>query len=268
MAKRFEQVKSGFFVYLCHYAKMKHVFLSLILFYSSLLLANFKHSHAQWTAVLKQHTEQKNQQVLVNYQAIKKNSVKLNQYLKQLETLSSKDFKQFSQKQKLAFWINAYNAYTVKLIVDHYPVKSIKDINSGWFKGGPWKKKFIPLMGKTYSLDNIEHDIIRQNFTEARIHFAVNCASMGCPSLFQQAFTAEKLDEQLSQAAKHFLSNPNKNRVKDSSMKISKIFKWYGDDFKKQYGSYQQFIVETLKLKKKNYSVDFLDYDWSLNETR
>ncbi|HMQ10350.1 MAG TPA: DUF547 domain-containing protein [Oligoflexia bacterium] len=247
---------------------MKLQLIYSILLCCSLSWANGKAKHEQWTNVLKKYTQEKNQQVLVNYQAIKKNINDLNLYLKQLEQINTKDFNKLNKKEKLAFWINAYNAYTVQLIVDHYPVQSIKDINAGWFKGGPWKKKFIKLLGNSYSLDNIEHDIIRKDFAEPRIHFAVNCASIGCPSLFQEAFIAEKLDEQLNQAAKHFLSNQNKNQIKDNTMQLSKIFKWYGGDFEKQYGNYQQFIIQTLGLEKKNYSVDFLDYDWSLNETK
>jgi hypothetical protein len=239
---------------------------------------SFDHSHSTWNDLLKGFTVKKDHQVYVNYRKLKADSSLLNKYLKQLEALSEEQLENFNRDQKLAFWINAYNAYTFKLILENYPIKSIKDINIGWlsfankfgdgdwFAFGPWKKDFIPLFGKKLSLDNIEHDIIRDKFKEPRIHFAVNCASLGCPSLFQEAFVAEKINEQLDSAALNFLQNKKKNYLKDNTLYVSKIFKWYGTDFDEKHGNCIQYVIETLKLPPKNYKVGLTDYDWSLND--
>lgn len=244
--------------------KMKFLFLGLLISLNA--FAGFDHSHQKWDQVLKQYTVKQGSQVYFKYNELKKNEGALNSYVSQLESVSKDEFISFNQNQKLAFWINAYNAYTIQIIIKHYPVKSIKDISSGWFSSGPWKNEFINLLGNKMSLDNIEHDTIRKDFKEPRIHFAVNCASIGCPSLLQEAFVADKLDEQLDIAAKNFVQNKSKNHVKENTLYLSKIFKWYGSDFDQKYGGFKNYVVKTLKLPKKDYEVVFNDYDWNLNE--
>lgn len=231
---------------------------------------NFDHSHQLFDLVLKNHTKAENHQTLFNYAKLKLNRKNLDNYLFKLKTLKKAEFKSFSKTQKLAFWINAYNAYTLDIVVRNYPLKSIKDISNGglfssFVKTGPWKIKFISQFGKKISLDNIEHDIIRKKFMEPRIHFAVNCASIGCPSLLPEAFVASRLESQLEKAAHNFLSNKKKNFVKNGKLFLSKIFSWYGDDFNKKFGSYNNYVTKFYKVDKKA-DVDFNDYDWKLNE--
>lgn len=232
------------------------------------MATGFDHKHELWNKLVKEYAVKKGRQALLNYKQLKKNQKTLDRYLEHLESTSQKDFSSFSSDQKLAFWINAYNAYTIKIVLDHYPVQSIQDINSGWFSSGPWKKEFISLLGKKMSLDDIEHEIIRKEFDEPRIHFAVNCASLSCPSLLQEAFIAEKLDEQLDIAAQNFLQNQSKNYLRGNTLYVSKIFKWYGDDFKSKYGGFKNYIIQSLSLPAKDYEIKFNDYDWSLNEIK
>ncbi len=241
----------------------------LLLLAAFFMLSNtyaFDHQHPLWNKVLQTYTKKENNQVLVNYKELKSNASTLNQYLQTLERLTKEEFKSFTNKQKLSFWINAYNAYTLKIVIDHYPVKSIKEIKSGWFSSGPWSKEFILLFKDKISLDHIEHEIVRKQFNEPRIHFALNCASIGCPSLYQEAFSASKLEEQLDQSALHFLKNKDKNFVKGSTLHVSKIFKWYGDDFNSQFESFENYIIQNLNLPKKNYQIEYNDYNWNLNE--
>lgn len=246
---------------------MKRYFVFLLLIsFSRLSLASFDQNHSQWSALLSEFTQKQGKQVLVNYKGLKTNHARLKAYLSQLESVSKEEFKSFSLQEKLAFWINVYNAYTIDIILKHYPVKSIKKIKSGWFSSGPWKIEFIPLFGEKLSLDEVEHEIIRPQFKEPRIHFAVNCASIGCPSLFQEAFVGDRIDEQLDLAAENFLKNTEKNFVKGRTLYLSKIFDWYGDDFELMYGSYIGYVIKTLNLKRQKYNVEFNSYDWSLNE--
>lgn len=248
---------------------MKFIFLCLLMtmnLFAGNAFADFDHSHEKWDQILKQYTIKNGNQVYFKYKELKKNEGELNSYLAQLELLSKEEFSTFNRDQKLAFWINAYNAYTIQIILKHYPVKSIKDISSGWLSSGPWKKDFVNLFGKKISLDNIEHDTIRKEFDEPRIHFAVNCASIGCPSLLQEAFVATKLDTQLDKAAQNFLQNKSKNYIKGNTLYLSKIFDWYGSDFDQKYGGHKKYVVKTLNLPQNEYEVEFNDYDWNLNE--
>ena len=250
---------------------MKFIILGLLIclnIFAESAFANFDHSHLKWDQILKQYTTKNENQVYFNYNGLKNNEDELSHYLRQLELVTKKEFNTFSRDQKLAFWINAYNAYTIQIILKNYPVKSIKDISSGWFSSGPWKKDFINLFGKTMSLDNIEHDIIRKEFAEPRIHFAVNCASIGCPYLLQEAFVANRLSIQLDKAAINFLHNKSKNFLKGNTLYLSKIFDWYGNDFNPIYGSFKNYIIKTLNLAQKKYDVEFNDYNWNLNEIK
>lgn len=246
---------------------MKFKLISLLAFIVSFsAFAEFDHSHLAFDKILKKYSTKKDGQVYFSYKELSKSKSLLREYLKQLESISKKELSEFSNKQKLAFWINAYNAYTIEIILKNYPVDSIKDIGSGLFSSGPWKEKFITLIGGKMSLDNIEHGIIRKEFKEPRIHFAVNCASIGCPSLLQESFVENKLEEQLNRAALNFLTNKNKNYVKGNTLHLSKIFKWYGSDFDQEYGGVQNYIVKTLGLSNKKYKINYNKYDWKLNE--
>lgn len=233
----------------------------------------FDHSHSGWNEIVNRLVTWTNSASTVNYRDLKSNSKALDQYLKGLSDVKSSDFEGWTRNQQLAFLINAYNAWTVKLILENYPVKSIKDI--GGIFSSPWKKKFFKLFDKETSLDWIEHDKIRPTYKEPRIHFALVCASIGCPGLRAEAFVAEKLNQQLDDSTKRFLNDPSRNHFDQSNkeLALSSIFKWYKDDFVKAKGSIQAFIFPYMdSLKKENlgsiqkFSIRYLEYNWALNE--
>lgn len=224
----------------------------------------FDHTHKDFSVVLGKYVSFADKQSLVQYAKLKKESKKLEAYLKSLSSVSKDEYKKFSKDEQLAFLINAYNAFTLKLIINHYPIKSIKD--TGSLFTNPWKKKFFTFLGEKNYLDHIEHGMIRRDFKEPRIHFAVNCASVGCPSLQTQAFTPKNLEELLEKGAQHFIKNEEKNRVKGNKLYLSKIFKWYGSDFE-ILGGFKQYVMKTLKLKG-DYEIEFMSYDWNLNDKK
>lgn len=234
----------------------------------------FDHSHKIWSEFLHRYVTVHGHESYVAYKKVKQEKSVLEAYLKSLESVTKLTFDHFSQDEKLAFLINAYNAFTVKLIVDHYPVTSIKTIRS--YLKGPWKIKFFTLLGGEQNLDGIEHDMIRRSFNEPRIHFALVCASKGCPALRNEAFTAGQLDYQLEESARNFLGNSAKNRYlpKERKLEISSIFNWYGDDFVKKFGSLESFLGPRITddptgqklIREKMVAISYLDYDWTLNE--
>lgn len=245
---------------------------ALALFGWSQALA-FDHSHSDWNEIVKRSVTWTQSASTVNYKDLKSNSRTLDQYLKELSDVKSSDFERWTRDQQLAFLINAYNAWTVKLILQSYPVKSIKDI--GGILSSPWKKKFFKLFDKETSLDWIEHEKIRPTFYEPRIHFALVCASRGCPGLRAEAFVAEKLNQQLEDSTKQFLNDSSRNHYDPvkKELALSSIFKWYKEDFVKAKGSVQAFIfpyMDSLKSETansiQNLAVKYLEYDWSLNE--
>lgn len=244
---------------------MYYMFLFSILTMISSNVFAFDHSHGPWNTILSEHVTFAGKQSLFNYVELKNDTKTLDKYLESLSAVSVSDFSKFNQSQQLAFLINAYNAFTVKLIIKHYPVESIKDIGS--FFTSPWKKKFFKLLGQKQHLDEIEHGIIREKYKEPRIHFAVNCASIGCPSLYPKAFIATKLNEQLDEAASHFINNEKKNILVNKKLYLSKIFKWYGSDFgdRKKMLSY---IGKVMGRDLSKTSIRYKDYDWKLNEAK
>jgi len=222
----------------------------------------------------------------VDYAAMKVQHSELQIYLASLSAVTVDDFESFSKPKQLAFLINAYNAWTVDLILTEYPhIESIKDLGS-FFKS-PWNKDFIPLFGEIMSLNNIEHDLIRGSedsdgepkYNEPRIHFAVNCASIGCPALRNEAYTAEKLEQQLEEQTIHFLSDTTRNMVKEDELYLSSIFKWYEEDFEQGFRetySLSEFILlysdamtlspaHIFALKDDDMDIEFLSYNWELN---
>lgn len=238
--------------------------------------------HAHWNDLLKQHVTSINDghSTAVDYAGFKKQEVLLKTYLDQLSKVSRTDFDNWPKNKQLAFLINAYNAWTVELILTKYPnLESIKDLGS-LFKS-PWDKSFIPLLGKTVSLNDIEHGLIRGSgrYNEPRIHFAVNCASIGCPALREEAYTADQLEQQLTEQTDRFLTDKSRNKIDGSNAHLSSIFKWYQEDFEKGFRgaiSLQSFMLlyadllelnadQTLALKNNNFNIEFLDYNWKLN---
>lgn len=212
----------------------------------------------------------------VDYEGLKKEPEKLEEYLGLLSAVSVKEYEEFFEDQKLSFLINAYNAFTLKLIIDHYPIDDIRKVVSLWRRGlghSAWKIKFFELLGEKRHLDWVEHEKIRVDFDEPRIHFAVNCASVGCPSLRTEPFVGERLERQLQEATTAFLKDESRNRYDSESEKLylSQIFNWYGEDFKSM-GGYQKFVASRLTSDSdlqeeiRNAPVEFLDYDWTLNQ--
>jgi hypothetical protein len=254
--------------------KIQNSFLvALLIFLPMALFANgFDHSHKRFDVIVKKFVKSGN----VDYKSLKKDRDSLNQYLDSLSSVSEKDFDKFSEKEQLAFLINAYNAFTLDLIVKNYPVKSIGDIGGpvrlvNLARGTPWKKFTFPLLGKERNLDWIEHGKLRVSYKEPRIHFAINCASIGCPLLKNEAYTAGKLESQLTAATKGFLLEKNKNRydAKSNTLHMSKIFDWFADDFIKDSGTVLKFVQKYSDEKiPDNAKINYTDYDWSLNEVR
>lgn len=252
--------------------------------FSSLASAENTFDHGQWDALLKQHVLPLNggQVTQVDYQGFADDKVPLEGYLAELSQVTQVEFDAWSKDEQLAFLINAYNAWTVALILTKWPdVDSIKEL--GRLFSSPWSQSFIPLLGETRSLDDIEHVMIRgsDRYQDPRIHFAVNCASIGCPALRNQAYTGEQLETQLEQQTQLFLEDRSRNRIEGGKLALSSIFKWYREDFEKGwkgYDSLEQFLVnyavslslspEDIKqLTEKKMSIRFLDYDWALNKT-
>jgi hypothetical protein len=208
----------------------------------------------------------------VNYSEWKKQPQQLQQYLQSLSGVSEKQYLGWNKAQQLAFLINAYNAFTVKLILDHYPVESIKDIGS--FFRSAWKIRFFRLFGEERYLDYIEHDLIRGSggFNEPRIHFAVVCASIGCPKLHKQAFTEHNLERLLELGATTFLSDKSRNRydAAEKTLYLSPIFKWYGEDFVAKFGTVKNYVLPKMGINSGNpdIEIEYLDYNWQLNDNK
>ena len=220
-------------------------------------------SHASWTSLLQKHVSPDGR---VNYQGFIGDKKEFDTYLASLSGNHPND-KNWSKDEQLAYWINAYNAFTVKLVVDNYPVESIKDIKKGLpMINSVWDIKFIEIEGEKYDLNNIEHSILRKEFDEPRIHFAINCASVSCPLLLNEAYTADKVEAQLEAQSRAFLSDPTRNKVSTDKLELSKIFTWFKGDFTKN-GSLAEFIDRYTDTKvSPDAKIDFLPYDWNLND--
>lgn len=258
------------------------VWVSLALVSGGATAETFDHEHAAWNSLLQEHVVWVRGGVAseVDYAGFREDRSRFNGYLDSLSEVTEQQYQGWSGDQQLAFLINAYNAYTVDLILEGYPdLASIKDL--GGLFSTPWSKKFFALRGEARSLDEVEHEMIRVEFTEPRIHMAVNCASVGCPALADTAFVADQLDAQLTQAVHRFLSDQTRNRYSASrqAFEVSSIFKWYGDDWsdKSGYpGGVREFLVAHLARLSvgapppsqvvKGADIEFLDYDWALND--
>ncbi len=225
-------------------------------------------SHEAWTKLVKEHV---NSEGLVDYKGFIKDKTALQSYLNYLT--SNPPGKDWSKNDMIAYWLNAYNAFTIKLIVDHYPVKSIKDLGPKKqiiFINTPWDKKFFKIGNKTMTLNRIEHRILRRDFREPRIHFALNCASISCPKLRREAYEGNSLDEQLTDQAKEFMRDPKKNQPNASKPKLSSIFDFYGMDMKKWSGkSLIQYINQYSPVQmKEDADIEYIDYNWGINEQK
>ncbi len=265
---------------------MKWIIVLLAFCAGTALAQGFDHSHQAWDALMKKHVvllpgKSASQ---VRYAEFAKDRAALKAYLASLSAVGEAEFQRWPKPQQMAFLINAYNAFTVELILEHYPVKSIKDIGSDLFNNR-WKRKFFRLLGRESYLDQIEHEILRKPgaYDEPRVHFAVNCASIGCPMLREEAFVAERLEAQLEEQAVRFLSDRSRNRVgAQGRLEVSKIFDWFKEDWTSGYQGIQsreQYFAKYARLLSDDPAqqrrvaegkapIVFLDYDWSLNDLR
>ena len=211
-------------------------------------------SHQRWSNLLEKHVSISGN---VDYKNFREDKISLAIYIDALT--HAENIEDWSKEEKLAFWINAYNALTIDLIIKNYPVKSIKDIKN------PWEQRLWQFGDKWYNLEDIEHKILRK-MDEPRIHFAIVCASYSCPKLQNTAFTAGNLEQQLTLATQEFLSDTNRNEISENTLKLSKIFRWFDKDFE-QNGSLIDFLNKysnvTISAKAK---ISYKDYNWDLND--
>jgi Protein of unknown function, DUF547 len=254
---------------------------------SSTAFAQFDQSHKAFDDLLKKHVTYiaNGNASQVSYKGLAQDRTALKSYLDSISSVPEGTYKSWNKNQQLAFLINAYNAYTIELILTKYPnLKSIRELGGTFSK--PWSIKFIKLFGKDVTLDNIEHDMIRADgvFNDPRIHVAVVCASIGCPMLRNDVFTADKLDAQLDDGMKRFLSDKSRNRynAETKKLEVSKIFDWYKKDFVKGHkgfasleatlGKYADQLADDAaaraEIKAGKVAITYLDYDWNLNDKK
>ncbi len=235
----------------------------------------FDQSHAAWTAVLRQHVRGDR----FDYAASKKDRGALDRYVASLEAVEPDRFAQWTARQRYAFWINVYNAYTVRRVVDAYPVKSIRDL--GDEKLSVWDRELIPLgrlvpdlRKARLTLNDVENQILRPTFRDARVHAAINCASVGCPPLRSEAFVAERLDAQLDEQVRAWLRDGSRNSFDPAkrALEISKVFEWFREDFQKNGKSARHWIAGHLPEHaawleaEQPPEVRYREYDWALND--
>lgn len=278
---------------------MKSIALFFTALFTSTLMAmtasaqSFDHSHAAFSALLKKHVVlvEGGKTSKVNYVELGKERDALKGYLESISKVSEAEFNGWTKPQRMAFLINAYNGFTLELILQNYPTKSIKDIG-GTFDDR-WKRKFFKLFGQDSYLNKVEHEMLRKPgaFDEPRVHFAVNCASIGCPALREEAYTADKIDKQLEEQAVRFLSDRSRNRydAKSGKLEVSMIFKWFKEDWESGYkgfdgktpaiktredyfARYAKLLADApadqQKVADGKATVSFMDYDWSINAVK
>ena len=229
--------------------------------------------HGAWTGMLKRHVKRDGDLNRVDYAAWKRES--RDELLAYIDRLEGVKVTGLSRPARYAYWVNLYNAVTVALILRHYPVDSIRDIDisPGFFSDGPWGAKLVEVSGVKLSLDNIEHDILRVNWDDPRVHYAVNCASIGCPNLARKAYRGETLDDQLDAAARGYVASERGFFLEGGELTVSSIYDWYEEDFAgseagvlahlRRYTSGER----AARLEEVS-SIDDYEYDWSLNDVQ
>ncbi len=233
----------------------KIILVVLILMFFSKVQSQESFDHSVWDRALLLNVSEDGK---VDYDGFMRDSSQLYTYFKQLSENPPQE--NWSREEKLAYWINAYNAYTIKLIIDSYPLKSIKDLED------PWGKKFFKIDGSWHSLGELEHKILRK-FGDPRIHFAINCASISCPVVWNRAYTADNLHVALDEQTSKFINDPIRNTITNTEVNVSKIFTWYKKDFKINGGDVKDFINRYAAIKISNQAKKgYKDYDWRLNE--
>jgi hypothetical protein len=247
----------------------------------SVLAKPIDQQYSGWDALTKKHVHwlADQSQSRTDYAGLKADHAQLAQVLAELSAVTQAEFDSWPQDQQKAFLINAYNAFTVELILTQYPdLKSIKELGS--FFQSPWKKKFFTLLGSEHHLDWIENDMLRPRYQDPRIHVGINCASIGCPGLRNEAYTGAKLDAQLDDSMLRFLADKTRNRYRDGKLEVSAIFKWFAEDFEKGHKGFKQvndvFARYAAQLstdasvqaaiRSKSVPLTYLSYDWALND--
>jgi len=244
-----------------------------ICFAASSALA-FDHSHAAWQALLKKHVVvlDGGRASQLRYAGMAQDREALRAYLQSLSAVDEAQLDVWSKPQQMAFLVNAYNAFMVEKILTRYPdLRSVWDF--GRLFGNPFKDRFFSLFQRPFSLDQIEHDTLRKRYAEPRLHYALNCASVGCPMLREEAYVAERLERQLEEQASRFLSDRSRNRYRDGRLEVSKIFDWYQEDFaprERYFARYAKLLAENTDdqrlITEGKAALAFLEYDWSLND--
>jgi hypothetical protein len=232
-------------------------------------VAAFDHSHAAWDALLRKHVVllEGGKASQLRYAGMAQERAALRQYLQELSSVGEAEFQALSAPQQVAFLINTYNAYTVEKILTRYPdIRSVWDF--GKFFGNPFRDEFFSLLGRKASLDAIEHGILRKRYAEPRIHFALNCASVGCPMLREEAYVAPRLEQQLEEQAVRFLSDRSRNRYREGRLEVSMIFDWFREDFEPREAFLLRYAALLGVPSGARPKLAFLDYDWSLNDSR
>jgi len=242
------------------------------------LFKNFKKGssttvdHSVWDGLLKTYVHKSASGLNeVDYKAFKRSGHKALQ--KYLRALQATNVKILDRNEQFAFWANLYNAKTIDVILQRYPVSSIKKIKSGLFSPGPWKLRILKVNGVTLTLNDVEHSILRANWRDPRVHYAVNCASIGCPNLARSAFTGKNLQKILNEGARNYINSPRGVSVKSGRVIASKIYSWFDEDFG---GNERGVIKHMLKYAKPALAqklkaaggIYSYQYDWSLNDVR
>ncbi|HUH32663.1 MAG TPA: DUF547 domain-containing protein [Daejeonella sp.] len=232
------------------------------------VLGHPKVDHSEWDSLLRKHISDNGK---VNYKGFKSDAKKLDTYLRYLSKIP---ITSYPEKEQLAYWINAYNAFTVDMVANNYPVKSIKDIRNGKSlvakltgSSQVWIEKLrYAFAGEELSLYNIENTKLLKNLFDPRIHFVINCASYSCPRLWNRAYTADNVDRVMDLMASEFINDPRKNKISVSTLQLSQIFEWYTDDFTRN-SSLIEYLNKYSNIKiNAGAKLNFIDYNWSLNE--
>ena len=241
----------------------------LLLFFIAFAAQAQEFDHAAWDALLRKHVVllDGGKASRLRYGGVASERASLRGYLDALSRVTEPEFGRWTREQQMAFLLNAYNAYTVEKILTRYPeIRSIWEF--GKFFGNPFRERFFTLLGGAKSLDDVEHGMLRKRYGEPRVHYAVNCASVGCPMLREEAYAAARLEQQLEEQALRFLSDRSRNRYRDGRLEVSKIFDWFKEDFEPRDKYFARY-ANTLGIPPgTSPRLVFLDYDWSLNDSR
>lgn len=235
----------------------------------------FDHEHALWSQVLKGCVRDGG----FDYTLLKKDRAQLDAYLATLQTVKPKELESWTREQRFAFWINAYNAHCIRKVVENYPLKSIRKLDGAFGIASVFDKAFIPLKAlhpdgkdEELALNDIEHKILRAQFKDARLHAAINCASVSCPPLRNEAFVAARLEAQLGEQMKAFVNDPTRNTIDPAKgeLALSEIFKWFAEDFTRDAKSVKEFLVRFVPAERAEFvrgaKLSYRDYDWDLND--